>query len=149
MINKKGKEGISRRKGFTLVEMLVVIGLIALLSTVVLVAVNPARQFQSARDATRHAHLSALLNSISQNITEHQGVFACNGSPLSFPSSTTTIGSGVGEFDLEECIIPTYLSAMPADPNEGEYAIKEDANGHLTLIAESEVNPGSKILLTR
>jgi prepilin-type N-terminal cleavage/methylation domain-containing protein len=36
----------NNKKGFTLIEILVVIGIIGILATVVLVAVNPSRQFK-------------------------------------------------------------------------------------------------------
>lgn len=86
MKKKKTKE-----RGFTLVEMLVVIGLIALLSSAVLVAVNPARQFKLARDSQRAVHVSALLNAIGQNIAENKGVFTCGGIAKSLPGASTTI----------------------------------------------------------
>ena len=54
------------KKGFTLVELLVVIGVIGILMAVVLVAVNPARQFAAARDAQRRSDLYSITNAIYQ-----------------------------------------------------------------------------------
>jgi len=139
-----------QKKGFTLVEMLVVIGLIALLSTAVLVAVNPARQFKSARDATRHAHLSAMLNAIGQNMTEHKGVFSCGGVLTNLPPTPTNISSNhPNDVDLEKCLVPTYLSSIPEEPTEGFYQIFQDEQGYISLISESELDPSSPIILTR
>ena len=147
------------QKGFTLIEVLVVIGIIAVLAAVVLVAVNPARQFKLARDSQRTANVTAILNAIGQNLSENGGIFKCNGSIPTFPASTT-IMKNTGGFDIAPCIIPTYISSLPFDPSKAgahytsntdydtQYTIVQDINGRLTISASSEVST-STISVTR
>ncbi len=146
--------------GFTLVEMLVVIGLIALLSTVVLVAVNPSRQFKMARDTERTAHISAILNALSQNMAENKGQLVCEGAIKTLNSSSTMMKNTEQYGNLAPCIVPAYLASMPFDPTgstafydspqayDTGYTIKQDANGHITLTAQSEISTSS-ITVTR
>ena len=47
-------------KGFTLIELIIVIGIIALLATTVILVINPARLFGEARDSQRIADLGQM-----------------------------------------------------------------------------------------
>ena len=63
-------------RGFTLIEILVVLGMLALLSTVVLVAINPLRQFAQARETLEFAlrldaeNASALMSMAELEIAQ-------------------------------------------------------------------------------
>lgn len=52
-------------KGFTLIELIVVIALIALLSTTVILMINPVKMFQEARDSQRAADINQMSRAMS------------------------------------------------------------------------------------
>src|SRR5438105_4042615 len=61
------------QKGFTLIELLVVIGILAVLLSIVLIAINPARQFAQANDTQRRSDVNAILNGIHEYMADNNG----------------------------------------------------------------------------
>lgn len=140
---------LSQRQGFTLIELLVVIGIIGILAAVVLVAVNPGRQFASARDTQRRADLYGITNAIYQYATEHNGNI-----PVVITTTPTHIGTGGGLVDLTTDLVPTYIAAIPRDPSNGtdadtQYTIYRNTSGRIVASAASELNVGTSISVIR
>lgn len=129
--------------GFTLVELIVVVGVIAILISITLVAVNPGRQFANARDSQRRSDLYSITNALYQYATENNGNL-----PEDFPETETCIGTGTTCYDLTPILIPTYITNIPLDPSNGNstntgYNIFLNASGRLQATATSELTGGS------
>ena len=142
------KKSIRAQRGFTLIEILVVIGIIAILAAIVIIAINPTRQFGQARDAQRNSNLNAILNAVGQNIADNKGTLTgCSGTFPPGTATTTTIGTGASLVNLEVCLVPTYLPAMPTDPIGGtsadtKYFIAKYPSGRYVVQATGEItNP--------
>src|SRR3989338_3678634 len=58
------------KKGFTLLELLIVIAIIAILSVVLIVALNPAETLRKTRDSQRISDLSSLKTALGIYVTE-------------------------------------------------------------------------------
>lgn len=103
---------LKKQKGFTLVELLVVIGILAVLLAITLIAINPARQFSQANNTKRSSDVNAILNAITQFAADNRGTL-----PANVPSGTAqVIGNGVGEADICTDVVTQYLAALPVDP---------------------------------
>src|SRR5579859_7330870 len=95
--------------GFTLIELLVVIGILGILLTIVLVAINPSRQFAQANDTKRTSDINTILNAVHQYAADNKG---------KLPAGITQVDQSISSLGANICalISPTYVSLLPSDP---------------------------------
>jgi type IV pilus assembly protein PilA len=109
----------NQQKGFTLIEVLVVVGILAILLAITLIALNPAKHFADARDAQRSSDIVAILNSVYQYQAANKGTL-----PPTLSSVSTTaldIRKGGAGSPVDPCadLAPVYIADLPKDPSTG------------------------------
>ncbi len=155
MITRHG----NNQKGFTLIELLVVIGILAILLAIVLIAINPARQFGQANNTRRQSDVTQILNAIGAYEADNAGQL-----PSTIPLDTANPGYvDANDSTLCAAIVPNYIPSLPVDPtvNNGSayttcaaattatgYQVSKDASGHVTVTASITDN-GATIKNTR
>lgn len=146
------------QKGFTLIEILVVIGMIALLATIVIIAINPARQFAQGRNTQRTSNTNSILNAIGQNIADNKGTFTCPLNSFGQSSGITTTGVDIKSgtnVDLMPCLVPYYISSVLVDPSAGTgnstttydsgYTVAKDSTGRYIVCAPKANEPNTSV----
>jgi|SRR3989344_184484 len=148
-------KNLKKNGGFTLIEILVVIGIIAILAVIVLIAINPARQFAQARDTQRTSNVNAILNAVGQFMADNKGDIPA---VLDGDADETIDAALLCDDTDPESLVPTYLPAMPTDPDsalEGgdleaadcdggqddtDYIVSRDSvSGRITVSAVGEI----------
>ncbi len=133
-------------RGFTLIEVLLVIAILAILAAVVIVALNPAKQFGESQNAQRRSDVRAILDAVQQYSIDNYGSLP---SEL-IPTGTTCAGNGddicqsgisCDGVNLDELLTDDkYLTDIPSDPTVADdqitgYAIFKNANGRIGVCA--------------
>lgn len=118
-------------RGFTLVELLIVVAIIALLAAALFVAVDPARRIGTARDSTRWSDVTGILNAILTYTVDTTTLptavsdltAATNYAIMTKaedPGSTcrcTALTSDIADMNLKTSLVSTYLATIPVDPS--------------------------------
>lgn len=130
------------QRGFTLLEILLVVAAIAILAGIVILAINPTKQLGDTRNAQRKADVNTILNAVYQYSIDNKGVI-----PSTITTTSTEIcktgGTCTGLIDLSVLTASEkYLTSMPIDPsstsaNGTGYNILKTANGRVTITAPS------------
>ncbi|MDD5626514.1 MAG: prepilin-type N-terminal cleavage/methylation domain-containing protein [Patescibacteria group bacterium] len=140
-------------KGFTLIEILLVVAAIAILAGIVILAINPSKQLGDTRNAQRRADVNTILNAVYQYTIDNNGII---------PAGITTTLKEVCKSAIcpIEMFHPSvlisnekYLVAIPCDPTgsvgDGSgYWIKKTANNRINVVAPS-AEQGATISVTR
>ena len=152
---------MNQKKGFTLIEILIVLGVLVLLMAIVIVAINPLEHFRNANNLQRKNDLRAIMDAITQNIISNKGSWNCSAGNI--PAAAANMADGISDpagYDICSCIVPDYVTVMPTDPTDGnvtiptcalydsQYTIFQDAvSGRITMDAPHA--QGETITLTR
>ena len=129
MSNASKKLADDSKRGFTLVELLVVIGVLAILTAAVVVVLNPAELLAQARDTQRMSDLDAIRGAVSlylvatttpvfgTTVYSTSGTDGFNCGAATARDVYTIDGNGWITIDFSTMTNPSSpISALPRDP---------------------------------
>ncbi len=123
--------------GFTLIEILIAIALVALMGGLTILFLNPPSLLARGRNAERKSHLYTIINAIWQNKSDNNGNFNCVSGDI--PTTTAKMAIGVGNYNIAPCLVPIYLPTMPYDSKAGgaHYASNTDYDTGYNIVGSA------------
>ncbi|MBN1331422.1 prepilin-type N-terminal cleavage/methylation domain-containing protein [Candidatus Dojkabacteria bacterium] len=141
------KQILKVRDGFTLLEVLLVVAIIAILAGIVILALNPGKQISDTNDSQRSVDVNTILNAVWQYSLDNDGSLPAGITGTSTEICATGAASCTGLVDLSVLTTgETFLVAIPEDPaggiaaNGSGYNISTTPGGRLTVTATQAEN---------
>jgi len=140
---------MKKNKGFTLIEILLVVAAISILAGIVILAINPNKQLGETRNAQRRADVTTILNAVYQYSIDNSGnlptipTATCALVATNQVCKTTATGTCSTGVDLSALTtLEKYLTSMPKDPTVSStdgtgYYITKTTNNRVTVCAPS------------
>lgn len=137
-------------KGFSLLEIILILSALAILVGIVLVAINPSKELGNDRNLQRRSDVTTILNGLWQYSIDNEGTFPAHldsssstaqvlGSAASgCDSSCGAVATEAACADISSDLVPDFLAELPNDPQTGtasntDYYVNIDENGRLTV----------------
>ncbi len=144
--------------GFTLIEVLLVIAILAVLSSVVIFTINPQRQLTEAFNAQRKSDIYTIMNALHQYALDNENMFPDTVTVEQFEICRTGATECTGKYDLSVLTDDQkYLVSIPRDPlcasldvcdeTQTGYLLTKTSGGRMSLTAEFA--EGNEIFLIR
>lgn len=154
--------------GFTLIELIIVIAIIALLAAATFVAVDPAKRVGEARDAQRWADITAIADAYMTYLVDNAGTPASTtisngvtyfiqhtaGAAGTDPASCTGSSTALSPIDLHTLVTAGYIGDIPDDPagtdnDSTDYYFYKTTAGAVTVGSCSNDYSGDAIKVVR
>jgi prepilin-type N-terminal cleavage/methylation domain-containing protein len=112
-----------KRNGFTLIELIVVIGIIAIMASAVIAVLNPLGQFQKSQDARRKSDLAQIQRGLEAYYQDYQSYpSAVDGKIAPLPDGTAVNWGSSWQ---------PYMNVIPVDPESSHsYAYTSDGQSY-------------------
>lgn len=118
--------GRDLRRSFTLIELLIVIGIIAILAAIVILAINPKKQLNDASSSATRSHLNTILKSLNQFQVDFERVPQQINLSAIVDTPREICRDEINQFQCAfngyasfQELTPDYIADVPVDP---EYA---------------------------
>ncbi|MBF8280257.1 MAG: hypothetical protein HW383_30 [Candidatus Magasanikbacteria bacterium] len=132
-------------RGFTLIELIIVMAILAVLALIVFNGIDPQRRIHAANNTVRAVNINSILNAYLTYIADNRGAHVTSTSSGTTymigqigGSTSGCTASSTSDIVVLTGLVDTYITSIPYDPvngnsNSTKYYYYKSPNGRVTI----------------